>query len=457
MRRWALLLGLFVFVTAACSGDGDAAGSFSTPTTAPPDEAAVCAANDDLDEVHRSLASPDVFELSEEDLQEAFAKRHAAIETVTEAAESDREVAALEELDANYRIVEPAYVEALTERGEVVEELGVFWAVEVFRSSAVTVRESEAFFDARSGDWPLYKVAAQCTNPDLLGLPTEDLDGEVEAGTIVFDRLGGEDTGLWAVPSSGGDPVSIPPPAGWDDVDEPTTAPDGRTMVAVVRRGGESPAIGLATGTVGAGFTVQYETSDAELACPRIDASGVILATRFGIGDEPNLLLTVDGEDVSTVEMPARDFYCAERTSDGELYLGSASEDAQEVGGFARVTDDGTSLIRLYGDEDCNGVPSGLSPDERFELVVESCYSPAESGVVAVDLESGEAETIMQWTSALARWSPSGEWITFGLSPADRPWGEGTSVWLMRRDGSGLRRLLDEPSSWSTWVSDELQ
>ena len=454
-RSWAVLVVGFLVVS-ACSDSGDEVAEPSPTTTGQSDDDLRCEANTALDGVYDKLSTPGVFDLSEAELEDVFLRRRAAIGTMVDVAESDAEASALEAVDANNRIVEPAYVEALTEHGDEVSEFGYHWAFDVFTSGGVSPAESEAYFEARNGGWPLLKAAAMCSRPELLGLPNEDLDGEAEAGTIVFDRLDGEDTGLWAVSSTGGEPVQIDAPDGWDDLDEPTVAPDGRTIVAIARRGGESPAVGLATGALSDGFTVRYETSDAEITCPRITSDGVLMATQYGYGTQPNLLLTVDGEDVSTMETPATDFYCAERTPTGELMLGAASEDRNEYGDFVRVDEDGSSLTLLYGAEDCNGVPSGLSPDARFELVVQSCDSPADSGLVLVDLAAEEGERIVEWTSAVAQWSPSGEWITFGIASADRPLSEGTSVWVVRRNGTGLRQVVDAPSSWPTWVADEL-
>lgn len=403
-----------------------------------------------------ALSTPAVFDLSESRIEEVFAQRRAAIRALADVAESDAEASALDELDDNYRVVESAYVEALTEHGDEVEEFGYLWAFDVFTSGGVSPEESEAYFAARDGGWPLLKAASMCSRPELLDLPDEDLDGDVEPGTIVFDRLDGENTGLWAVPSTGGEPVQVDAPDGWDDLDEPTVARDGTTIVAIARRGGESPAVGLATGVLSDGFTVRYETSDARIACPRITSDGVLMATQFGHGTQPNLLLTIDGDDVSTTETPASDFYCAERTPDGELLLGAASRDRNEYGDFVRVDEGRSSLTVLYGPENCNGVPSGLSPDGQFELLVQTCDSPADSGLVLIDLATGDGERIVGWPSAVAQWSPSGDWITLGIASTDRPLSEATSVWVVRRDGTGLRQIVDGPSSWPTWVSDEL-
>lgn len=414
-----------------------------------------CKANDELDEVYESLESPDVFELSEADLEQLFAQRREAIRTLVDVAETDAEAEQLEKIDRAYAVVEPAYVEALTEYGDEVEAFGYSWTFSVFTSGQVSSGQSEAYFTTRDDGWPLLKVAAMCSRPELLGLPEPDLTGEVEAGTIVFDRLDGEDTGLWAVPSAGGEPVAIAPPEGWDDLDEPAVGPDGRTIVAVALRGGDSPAVGLATGTLAEGFTVRWETSESQIYCPRIGPDGTLLATVLGYGAEPNRLLTIDASGESTSVTPAPTFYCAEMLSSGEVLLGAAAEDRREYGDLVRVADDG-SLDVLYGQEDCNGVPTGLSPDQQLELVVQTCFDPDASGLVVVDIADGSAERIVDWTSAVASWSPTGEWITFGIAPADRPLSEGVSVWVVRPDGSGLRRMVDEPSSWPAWVADEL-
>lgn len=450
------MLVVSLLAVAACSGSGDQNTGLSSTTTEQSDLDARCEADRVLDEVRDALSTPEVFDLTKNEIEEVFAERRMAIRTLAELADSEAEAGALDELDENHRLFEPAYLEALAEHGDEVAEFGYQWAFDVFVSGGVSTEEREAYFAARSAAWPLLQTAAMCSSPELLGLPDEDLEGAVEGGTIVFDRMDGEDTGLWAVSTMGGDAVKIDAPDGWDDLDEPTVGPDGRTIVAIARRGGESPAVGLATGVLRDGFSVRFETSDAEIACPRITSDGVLMATQHGFGTQPSLLLTVDGDDVSTVETPASDFFCAESTREGDLLLGAASEDHNVWGDFVRVDEDGSGLEVVYAQEDCNGFPTGLSPDQRSELLVQTCDSPADSGLVIVDLAAGGGERIVGWPSAAAQWSPSGDWITFGLAPADRPRSEGVSVWVVRPDGTGLRQVVDDPSSWPTWVSDEL-
>ncbi|MEO7571919.1 MAG: hypothetical protein ABIX10_05730, partial [Acidimicrobiales bacterium] len=109
-----------------------------------------------------------------------------------------------------------------------------------------------------------------------------------------------------------------------------------------------------------------------------------------------------------------------------------------------------------YTPKDCRSIITGLAPDGTAELVVQTCKDLAASGMYVLDIDSGDATQLTEGLAASARWSPTGEWITFGLAPSIGPSAETVRVWIIKADGTGLRQLTDVPSSFPAWVSDEI-
>lgn len=441
----------------ACSGADD---RDSTATTGPVGTAAAqnraCQIEGDLWRAFIALGSPEVFDLAPSEIAAAFDRRRAGVQALSKVVEDKKARDALVQLSDDFSVIDPVLEDALTQNHQGVAEIGMTWQFVVFSSTKVTVAQHDAYFRSREGAWPISRQQAACVAPRLLHPPEQDLDPDVEGGTIVYDPIGRADHGLLATSTQGGKPTTIPAPDGWADLDEATVAPDGRTIVAVARRGGAQPAVGLAIGNLVDGFTVVYESAGDELSCPRATADGRLFATQLGQDGRPNSLITVVGGVAATVDVPVAEFYCAEAFGDGGLLIGAATDDRKQWGGVARVDSGSEEAETIYTPDDCNDIISGLSPDQRSELVVQTCDDIEQSGLYVVNTTTGAAHQVVRRSSALARWSPSGEWITFGLAPLDGAPVDQVRVWLVRPDGTGLRQLTSDATSLPAWVSDEL-
>lgn len=440
-------------ITGACSGDDGSKAVVNTITTTltGPECDAVAAVIDAYDR----LDSPQVFDLATGDVAHAFAARRDSLDVLAATLDDSELLQVLDDLHSDLEISDPPQEKALIGNHDVVAGIGMTWSFVVMTSTVVSGEEQAAYLRAREGAWPVRQIHTACFAPKLLEEPSQDLAPDIEGGTIVFDPVGAHDPGLLAVSSGGGKTTEIAPPSGWDDLDEPTAGPDGRTIVAVARRGGGSPSIGLAVGRLDGGFEVVYENPTANLACPRIDAQQRILVTELGQGGNPNTLLSVVNGTATRVELPVAEFYCAEQLREGTLLLGSATDDRQVYGGVAlrEGTDDD---VPVYTPADCNNLITGSAPDGATELIVQTCDDVTKSGLYKLDIDSGEATQLAEGLAATARWSPSGEWITFGHSPSTGPSAETVRVWALKADGTGLRRITDTASSFPAWVSDEL-
>jgi TolB protein len=87
-----------------------------------------------------------------------------------------------------------------------------------------------------------------------------------------------------------------------------------------------------------------------------------------------------------------------------------------------------------------------LSPDGKLLAFVRTVQGSTR--LFLMPAAGGEARQLMETAAAVPRWSPDGQWIAF--SP-DRIYGGG--IFLIRPDGSGLRRLT-ETGSWPVWWPD---
>lgn len=357
-----------------------------------------------------ALESPEVFELSPAQIAEALAERRRAVEALAITADDRTARTVLDGLVTDLEVTDPVLERALIEDAEAAAEVGVSWQFVVFTGPSVTRLQREAYFRIRETSWPIARAEAACVAPERLEPPDEDRSARVEPGTIVFDPIGTADSGLLAVDSAGGAPERIPAPDGWDDLDEPTVAPDGRTVVAIARRDGPTPAVGVAVGNVIDGFTEVFEVADADLACPRALADGRLLVTRLDGGGRPNTLLSIENGIGTAIDLPVADFFCAEQRRDGGLLLGAAQVNRARIGGLGTLSPGADTITPTYVRDECANVITGLSPDERTELVVQTCRDMTRSGLYAVDLASGDAEQLVAWPAATARLVAGERW-----------------------------------------------
>jgi TolB protein len=164
--------------------------------------------------------------------------------------------------------------------------------------------------------------------------------------------------------------------------------------------------------------------------------SGLFLADADGKNERPLLLAT--GRD-----------YNASFSADGKWVIFTS-----EQGGSAniyRVRPDGTGLERMtegpsYDDQ------AALSPDGRT-LVFVSTRGAGTANIWLLDLATHRYTNVTKNPSGNFRpsWSPDGQWIAFSSDRDTKPgratpsWDllQSTAIYLVRPDGTGLRRLTD--------------
>jgi Tol biopolymer transport system component len=119
---------------------------------------------------------------------------------------------------------------------------------------------------------------------------------------------------------------------------------------------------------------------------------------------------------------------------------------------------DGTDRRRLTKNHALDGLPTWSPDGERiaFTRIAEPGTASAGSGIVVIDVESGREEQITDVAlpsfDLSPAWSPDGSEIVFTRgAPSGGSVHPSTALYLIRPDGSGLRKLADDGSepAWS--------
>jgi len=138
---------------------------------------------------------------------------------------------------------------------------------------------------------------------------------------------------------------------------------------------------------------------------------------------------------------------------DGKSVAFSSSRDG--VAKIFLATSDGTESHALTDGADGGDAAPAWTPDATTVVFVRG-RPDTRRDLYAVAAAGGVPRTIMEGRDddpALAGWpavSPDGKWVAFS---SDRSDGLGTGLWLVRLDGTGLKRLTRPPQAQS-WVRD---
>lgn len=285
-------------------------------------------------------------------------------------------------------------------------------------------------------------------------LPEPDEDGPIEAGTILLHGLTPGERGLHAVELGGGEQVREPVELGdYDGANAPVVAPDGSTVAAVAwPRGSDEIAHVLVVGTLDGGFEELLVDDELDMWCVQWfpDGERLLLTAFVEESFTPRLLeIDLDGDIVEHRVDPGR-YDCAIPIDDDEVLLTYIGIDT-DLQGVARADLATGNAELFYMKPGCMVYGGGIAPDRSALLTAAACDVASDSGLHLVDLATGEGEQVFAGPVAFPSWSPSGEWIVFGLYP-DLESNE-SSIWAIRPDGSGFRQIDDEAGAQPAWVS----
>jgi hypothetical protein len=300
------------------------------------------------------------------------------------------------------------------------------------------------------GPGPDMSIDEESEPEETYELPDEDRSGDAESGRIVFHGMGSS-RHLQAVSSAGGD-ASVVEIDGFDGVGAPAVAPDGERVAALAwAPGAVEVATTLLVGTIDDGLEPILHDDDLDMWCVRWYPSGDRLLLTAFVDDEMSPALLSVGLDGSTtsVEVPAGRFDCAVPLDDERVALTYLGMDIALMGLAVVDTATGDAAV-LFEKVGCLLYGGALSPD-GFELVIAAaCEEPADSGLHVIEVTTGQVEHVLVGELGFPAWSPTGEWLTMGAYAT--PSAASSTVWIVRRDGTGARRLNAEPGIQPSWV-----
>jgi hypothetical protein len=448
VRRLTAAL-LTCLLLAACSS-----GSNEESTRRPSVQPTRCTAVRALADYERvQLDAHRILRLSDAQVRAAYVKRRSLTERVASVVDDGHLHGSIEDTLRLRAVYEPFIVQQLRDHHDDMERVGRAWPFLAIARVTATDEQRAAFARGRSAPWE-DRIRVQCEAPELAHLPAQDRAGRPEPGTIVYDSLESAH-GLLAVPSTGGEPREVPIPAGWDDLSHPAVAADGRTIAALATSPDGS---GIAVGTLDGSFRVIYELpSDAAADCLEWDRStgDVLVTLRAPDYSSRHMRIHHDGS-TEPVALGVDHVDCASGMDDGRLLLDGATDDVDDFGAIGVVAPDGTGFRHVYEPKDCGVLARRVAPDRPVAAVSQTCASVRSDGLVLLDLATGRRTHPLTGYVAVPSWSPSGDWLVFGLAPIGTDATETERVYVMRPDGSGLRRLTGAPSSFPVWVTDEL-
>lgn len=290
------------------------------------------------------------------------------------------------------------------------------------------------------------------TTSTTVELPAEDLSIDIELGQLLFHQWAdGSSRQLSQVSTTGG-PATEVAIGDYGGVMAPTVGPDGRVAALAWPPGQDEQNTTVLIGDDGAGLAPLYSDPDLLLWCVRWlpDASGLLVTAFDGDELDPVLLsIDLDG-NATSLTVPSGRYECALPLADDRIVLTYAGEGIDLVA-MALVTPSSTEVEVLHSKVGCLLYGPSASWTRPELVVAASCEEPEDSGIHIIDLDTGEVEHIVEAEVAFPSFSPSGDWIVFGLFPS--PDSLKSTVWAVDRTGDGLRQITDDDAAMPAWIA----
>jgi hypothetical protein len=283
-------------------------------------------------------------------------------------------------------------------------------------------------------------------------LPAEDPAAGIEAGTVVFHGTAETSRNLWTIGTDAGELAELAVD-GYDGIAGASVAPDGVSIAALAWSPGRfEQADTLLVGTLEAGFEPIVHDAELDMWCIRWFPGGERLLLTAFVEDEmtPVLLSVALDGTTSTHSTPGGRFDCAIPVDDDLAVLTYLGIDVNLVGLALVELSTGEAGV-LFEKVGCLLYGGAVSPDGTELVTAAACDEPDDSGIHVLDIDSGDVDHLLVAEVSFPAFSPSGEWITFGVY--ESPSAARSTVWAMRRDGSGVRQLSDAPGIQPAWVT----
>lgn len=423
--------------------------------------AATCDRYEQMQAIDRRLVGPAVFDLERAALSDLLEERRQLVRQMGERSTGD-----LGAFLDDIRSWQGPFDEALLAGWEThrrrlaadrVEEWT--WRIDVVGDTIVSDRGER--IDTDDLRYPVSMLiellAVGCHAPELADGPPEDTGEDPPEGRLMFyrpDDRGFEGTGrLHVADTMGGGErrVTRRSYSPYGHLDALLTG-DGRVAVAVA----SDDELGVAViGDAGV-LLRELPWSDEPPSCLAWDDTGERLMAVDNIGrDEDRQIHLVDLADAArsrTLDLPFGSVGCADFVADDGLVVAEVGEDGVTDTGMWTMGIDGSDPRELYAATGCTTQVGAVDPSGTRVAIAQTCEDLQLSGILVVDLSSGDVTRVATGLGALPKWSPDGEWLVFGLIPLAQ--NEGMSIWVARADGRRLRQVVDGPAAFPVWLPD---
>jgi hypothetical protein len=462
---------VFVLVLGTACGNGETGNGDDAQASARELPRAVCERLDRLDQQEEALEAPEVYALDEASVAQVLAGRR---EVLTElAAATQGELRALLEGRA---LAQPAVDEAMLDtwdedRARLVEEHDDAW-LDTVVGHELTLEDGEEIdltWYWRTTQAGYERLVVGCRAPELGDGPEQETSQDPPPGRLVVYRPTHTDTGgegghivvttehgtneheleMSEIPGASDNPRRWAA-TGWLDS---SPAPNHHLLVNA-RAGDEYAMVEVSLdGTI---VDFVQRSRDGPIMCPGWDTEGErVLALYDSTHATERHVLLLDltrAAPSGPAPLPFATAGCSDFVTDDRIVVSDAALDIDDERSVWTVGVDGSDPRELYRPtaDDCTTQVGSVDPGATRVALAQTCDDPLGSGIVVVDLASGESQRVVTGFAALPKWSPDGEWLVFGYAPL----GEGPELgtWMARPGGRQLRQVLESPAWFPVWL-----
>lgn len=439
-----------VVALSACGADnGESSGPGSIATSE-------CRHVERLKDLHWDLAAPRVFAYLPSEVGSLLEERRRLLdETLSTTGNEELRTQIVAYLEA-HEVTDVARVRLLTDDGALMNQVGWAWDRWAFDQRDLVSQVEHDAFAGEQGNGAFDLLEAACVHPELAVPLQEDPGSDPPAGTIVFKELGPDaGGGLMAVSVTGGTPVELEPPTGWDALQSPWVDTGTGEILAIASRddGAETAVV---EGTVATGFHELFVPPEPMvLSCASRTADGILLATAR-LARSATVVLSIDQTgQVDELELGLTNPRCAQPAGEGLVTTGG--HDVREFGEVTYLAgEDLREATSLSDGPKCNELLGDVDAVSGEVLMSRTCADAGESGMYLGAINGRSATQLLPGRVGAPSFSPDGRWVTFGYGPLGSNLTESARIWVMRTDRTGLVEITDSPSSFPVWTNDEL-
>ncbi len=276
--------------------------------------------------------------------------------------------------------------------------------------------------------------------------------GEAPGGKIAFVSFEDGNQEIYVMNPDGSDKRNITDDPATDF--DPDWSSDGKQIVFVSDRSGQvhiyvmdadGSNVSRLTPDGGGGISPRWSRDGTQIA---FSQSGLIVVMD---ADGSNLRVVMEAEPEETApDCMAGSFPGGWSPDDEAITYYSASVSRQE-GQVCTVKVDGSGVEVVVAEPGAYSVEPIWSPDGQY--IVFRAIRDGVHDIWIIDLEKDETTNITDDLDLDIEpdWSPDGEWIVFGSLRQGEP---NFDLFIMRRDGSDVRRLTDNPAkeAYPVWA-----